>query len=319
MLLKINVIILLIATGFGGCKNSGESSGRSAEKEPGSAPFPSELVDFIPFSENPVFSGTGSDTWDSSIRERGFIIRENNIYHMWYTGFRYGNEDDTLKVGYATSIDGITWNRYEGNPIFNGSWTEDMMVLKVDSVYYMFAEGRNDIAHMLTSKDKIQWNDYGAIDIRKVDGNPISEGPYGTPTVWWEKGIWYLCYERSDEGIWLATSEDLVVWNNIQDEPVISKGPELYDRYGLAVNQVIKYGDWYYAYYHGTNKEDWSEWSTNVAASKDLVHWTKYEGNPIMRENKSSGIVVYDGKGYRLYTMHNEVAVHFHTAPDSLK
>ena len=314
--MRINVIILFIAAGIWGCKNSGQNSEGNLDKEPESGPFPSEIVVFQPFSGNPVFTGTGLDTWDSNIRERGYIIRDDNMYHMWYTGYRRGDEDDTLKVGYATSADGIAWNRYEGNPIFSGSWTEDMMILKVDSTYYMFAEGRNDIAHMLTSWDKINWEDHGPIDIRKVDGDPISEGPYGTPTAWRENGVWYLFYERNDEGIWLATSEDLDIWKNIQDEPVISKGPELYDKYGLAVNQIIKYGDWYYAYYHGTNEEDWSEWSTNVAASKDLIHWTKYGGNPIMKQNKSSGILVYDGTQYRLYTMHNEVAVHFHNVPD---
>ncbi len=33
--------------------------------------FPSEIVDFIPYKNNPVFRGTGTDTWDKEIRERG--------------------------------------------------------------------------------------------------------------------------------------------------------------------------------------------------------------------------------------------------------
>ncbi|MEQ8809312.1 MAG: glycosylase, partial [Imperialibacter sp.] len=98
---------------------------------------------------------------------------------------------------------------------------------------------------------------------------------------------------------------------NVQDEPVIEMGPEVYDKYGLAVNQIVKYNGTYYAYYHGTAFEDWHEWSTNVAASKDLVHWTKYEGNPIMGENRSSGILVPDGSKFRLYTMHDKVEVFF--------
>ena len=57
--------------------------------------------------------------------------------------------------------------------------------------------------------------------------------------------------------------------------------------------------------------EDWREWSTNVAASKDLRTWVKYTGNPILEDNKSSGILVQDGEKYRLYTMHDEVHLHF--------
>jgi predicted GH43/DUF377 family glycosyl hydrolase len=139
----------------------------------------------------------------------------------------------------------------------------------------------------------------------------LTPGPYGTPTVFIEKGVWYLFYERNDDGIWVATSTDLKVWKNLQDEPVIRKGPEPYDKFGVAVNQIIRYGDYYYAYYHGTPTEDWSVWNTNVAVSKDLVVWAKYAANPILEENKSSGILVYDGTQYRLYTMHEKVNLHF--------
>ncbi|MEX2235115.1 MAG: glycosylase, partial [Cyclobacteriaceae bacterium] len=92
---------------------------------------------------------------------------------------------------------------------------------------------------------------------------------------------------------------------------VIKKGPESYDKFGVALNQIIRYGDYYYAYYHGTPTEDWSVWNTDVAASKDLIVWTKFPENPILEENKSSGIMVHDGTQYRLYTMHNNVNLHF--------
>lgn len=276
-------------------------------------PFPSEIIDFTPYSENPIFSGTGENTWDHRIRERGFILKEADGYHMWYTGFEDYDENTILKLGYAHSDDGFDWNRHEGNPIFSESWVEDMMVWENEGRYYMFAEGKNDIAKMLTSTDKIHWENQGNLDIRQSDGTPLSEGPYGTPTVWVENGTWYLFYERNDQGIWLATSEDLKTWTNVQDDPVLQMGPEKYDQYGVAVNQVIKYNDHYYAYYHGTSLEDWSDWTMNVAVSKDLLQWTKYPENPIMGDNKSSGILVHDGTQFRFYTMHPEVAVHFPT------
>ena len=33
--------------------------------------FPREIVDFIPYEMNPVFSGRGGEHWDAKIRERG--------------------------------------------------------------------------------------------------------------------------------------------------------------------------------------------------------------------------------------------------------
>ena len=39
---------------------------------------------------------------------------------------------------------------------------------------------------------------------------------------------------RGDLGIWLATSEDMKVWTNVQDDPVIRLGPEEYDKEQVA-------------------------------------------------------------------------------------
>jgi beta-1,2-mannobiose phosphorylase / 1,2-beta-oligomannan phosphorylase len=271
--------------------------------------FPDELVHFVPFKNNPVFAGTGTATWDNQIRERGWILKEDNTYHLWYTG--YTNIDSTKYLGYATSPDGFTWTRYKDNPIHSSNWVEDMCVIKSGNTYYMFAEGKGDTAHMLTSTDRVHWTEQGNLDIRLTSGNSISKGPYGTPSVLKENGIWYLFYERDDSGIWLATSKDLKTWTNVQDEPVLKCGPEQYDKFAVAMNQVIKYKGLYYGYYHASAFKDWHEWSTNVAVSNDLIHWTKYVNNPIVDSNKSSGILINDGMRYRLYTMHPEVNVYF--------
>jgi beta-1,2-mannobiose phosphorylase / 1,2-beta-oligomannan phosphorylase len=273
--------------------------------------FPDELTKFESYEQNPIFSGTNPDSWDAQIRERGFILKEGAQYHLWYTGYNEKDSSGILRLGYATSGDGLKWERYPFNPIFRESWVEDLMVVKHKDVYYMFAEGKNDIAHLLTSEDKIHWEDHGSLSITYAKGEPLSAGPYGTPTAWIENDTCYLFYERNDEAIWLAFSTDFKTWTNVQDDPVLKPGPEKYDKHGVAVNQVIKYNDLYFAYYHGTAFADWHEWSTNVAVSKDLVHWRKCHGNPILKENKSSGIIVHDGTKFRLYTMHPEVAVHF--------
>jgi beta-1,2-mannobiose phosphorylase / 1,2-beta-oligomannan phosphorylase len=299
--------IYILLTLFAGCtkRTASENANTAAD----SSSHPREILDFTPVENNPVFTGTGTNTWDQKIRERGYIIREDGLYHMWYTGFR--EEPDTeMHLGYATSLDGLVWTRYAGNPVFDDGWVEDMMVVKSDSTYYMFAEGKDDIAHLLTSTDKVNWTEHGPLDIRYVNGTQLSKGAYGTPTAWLEGGVWYLFYERGDLGIWLATSTDMKIWTNKQDEPVIQIGPEAYDQYGVAVNQIIKHKGRYYAYYHATAFEDWHEWTSCVAISEDLIHWKKYEKNPIMKENKSSPILVHDGEQYRLYTMHDAVCVH---------
>ncbi|MGE5191640.1 MAG: glycosylase [Deltaproteobacteria bacterium] len=275
--------------------------------------FPAVLTRFRPYDKNPVFRGAGGDAWDAKIRERGWILREGGQWRMWYTG--YANAPDAqMMLGYATSSDGLNWTRHPGNPIYREHWVEDMMVVKQGETYYMFAEGKDDQAQLLTSRDGLRWKREGSLDVRYTNGEPISAGPYGTPTAWFEDGVWHLFYERSDKGVWLAKSKDLKVWTNVQDEPVLSPGPEAYDRLMIALNQIIRHDGRYYAYYHGSGTAEKPRlWTTNIAVSTDLVHWKKYPGNPLLpeRDNKSSGIVVHDGKQFRLYTMHPEVNVHF--------
>lgn len=310
------MVLLIIAT-------AGDSielapSARKTKEKATAEDFPPEIVDFIPYQGNPLFAGTGKNTWDCKIRERGYILREGNTYHMWYTGY---NDDlsDTKYLGYATSPDGLEWTRHPSNPIFDRSWVEDMFVVKHGGLYYMFAEGRNDIAHMMTSTDRVRWQDHGKLDIRYTTGEPLSPGPYGTPTIWIEGETWYLFYERDDLGIWLAASTDRKVWTNIQDEPVLPKSPESYDSKLVALDYVVKYKGRYYAYYHGIGPgiagQQWGNWTTNVAVSTDLIHWKKYPHNPIIIGN--SPILVHDGCQYRLYTMHPDVRVYFPRGSDA--
>lgn len=273
--------------------------------------FPKELTQFSPIAKNPVFIGTGIDTWDKKIRERGYILFEDGFYKMWYTG--YNPEMAKPKfLGYATSTDGIHWERYPGNPIFSEKWTEDMFVLKNEGTYYMYAEGDNDVAHLLTSTDGIQWREQGDLTILSAAGDTIP-GPYGTPVVWVEDGKWYLFYERNDLGIWIAGSTDKINWKNIQDEPVIALGPDKYDIAAVAANQVVKFNGKYYIYYHATDRPDWQHpsspvvWTSNIAMSTDLIHWVKYPGNPFVEGDHSSPILVFDGKKPSLYTMHSKV------------
>jgi sucrose-6-phosphate hydrolase SacC (GH32 family) len=273
--------------------------------------FPAELIQFSPIPENPLFSGTGANTWDKEIRERGFILYEEGLYKMWYTGYNPDMAREKF-LGYATSTDGIHWERYSENPVFSEKWTEDMFVIKHEGTYFMYAEGDNDVAHLMTSGDGIHWQERGDLTLLSTTGDTIP-GPYGTPSVWTEDGQWYLFYERNDSAIWLAKSADKLTWTNVQDEPVLPLGPDEYDIAAVAANQVVKHNGKYYIYYHATSSMDWQHptgpvtWTSNVAMSTDLIHWEKYPGNPIVKGDFSSPILVFDGDKPSLYTMHPAV------------
>lgn len=283
--------------------------------------FPPELIRFKQYGDKPVFTAAGEGTWEVKIRERGWIHLDPNSdgsnaarpkYQMWYTGYD-GTREGVKRLGYATSADGIAWTRYKDNPIHDQHWVEDMSIVPVDSLFHMFAEGKDDQAQLLVSRNGVQWQRVGQLDVRKTNGEPIEPGPYGTPTVWLENGVWHLFYERHDAGVWLATSRDLKFFKNVSDDPVLRPGQGIHDRDLIAMNQIVKHKGRYYAYYHGSAKgETPSLWSTCVAVSDDLRSWKKYENNPLLpRElNRSSGIVIRDGERFRLYTMHPDVWLH---------
>lgn len=290
------------------------SSYAAEPSKPEGPEFPDELVKFGPASDKPLLEGAGANAWDRMVRERGWIMREDGMWHMWFTGYNYDISKAKF-LGYATSPDGIQWTRWPGNPLTTDGWVEDMCIIKNDGTYYMFAEGRDDIAHLLTSKDRLHWQERGDLDIRQTNGQPISAGPRGTPSAWFENGTWWLLYERGDLAVFEATSKDLKVWTNVTDEPVIKCGPEAYDLHAVAVDQIIKHKGRYYAYYHASALPKWGEWTTCLAMSEDLVHWKKYPGNPVLKVNPgspgaSTGMVVQDGKGFRLYTTHPDVRVY---------
>src|SRR3954449_2575016 len=85
--------------------------------------FPRGLVEWTPIAGNPVFQGTGGDTWDRKIRERGYVLIQDGRYHLWYTGYN-DDRSPTKFLGHATSTDGRQWTRDLANPIFDKTWVE---------------------------------------------------------------------------------------------------------------------------------------------------------------------------------------------------
>jgi hypothetical protein len=184
-----------------------------------------------------------------------------------------------------------------------------MMVLKQGDTYYMFAEGKHDQAHWLTSADGVHWQRQGVLDIRYTNGEPLTPGPFGTPFVWREDNTWYLTYERMDRGVWLATSTDLVRWTHVQDQPILTPDPAEHGQ--IAVNQIIRRDDRYFALYHALDDPERRLWNTHLATSTNLVDWQRYPQNPLLHDNQSSGMYVPTEGGWRLYAMHPSVNVYF--------
>ncbi len=263
----------------------------------------SALVNFTPVSSNPRLTPGPAGSSDENIRERGWVMYENGLYHMWYGGWRgtYNRSTPSLvDMGYATSSDGVNWTKYAGNPIQTNYWMEDFSVLKNGNTYYLYAEdeftGDGARIDLYTSTDKLNWTRYGTVLTRGSRG--WENDKVGTPVVWKEGSVWYMLYEGLGQAyagqVGLATSSDGRNWTRNANNPVLT-GP-LGNQLDLAIDSILKLNGVYHAYAHydtgGLN------WVGGLFVSQDLISWTAYPNNPM---TYTSPVIVANGTDYRMY------------------
>ena len=122
-------------------------------------------TNFIKHPDNPVLENGPTGSWDSWAAHSPWIIFDGQSYKMWYTG---GNGTPGIQaIGYATSSDGLNWEKYSNNPVLKGeqiiSDLNDACVIKVDGEYLMFYSWAiNSNSYIMgiglaTSEDGINW------------------------------------------------------------------------------------------------------------------------------------------------------------------
>jgi len=169
---------------------------------------------------NPVLS-PGSD-WEGVAVMAPHVMWEpdQNLFRMWYSG---GEQYEPNAVGYATSTDGLNWNRRADNPVlrpdsglvWEGARVTAAQVLKHGPYYYAFYIGFSDVSHAAIGLAR---SDDGITNWERHPDNPIiSPGFSGwdssacyKPFALFSRGRWMLWYNgRNDkvEQIGLATRD----------------------------------------------------------------------------------------------------------------
>lgn len=181
---------------------------------------------WIPEGNNPVLASTQS--WSKiggiSAIYSPTLLYENSTYKLWYGGAMSGHD----QIGYATSVDGISWTQYAGNPVvtYGTGWdslfANDPSVVKVGSNYYMFYTGcanyngqYNEIG-LATSTDGISWTKYASNPILPM-GYSEDEYYVWMPTVIYEDNtfkMWYLGTNHAwtISSLYYSTSSDGISW-----------------------------------------------------------------------------------------------------------
>ncbi len=150
-------------------------------------------VDWTKYPGNPILTGGPSGSWNHNVVEASVLYNaDSSRFEMWFVATS-GSPVFPYRIGFATSIDGLTWEMHP-DPVLNpgsaGEWdaytVEFPYVIRENGEYKMWysSGGSNYIQYKIglaTSSDGINWTKYAS--------NPI----LGFGTEPWEAGGVMAC------------------------------------------------------------------------------------------------------------------------------
>ncbi|MBN8218667.1 MAG: hypothetical protein J0L75_18650 [Spirochaetes bacterium] len=177
---------------------------------------------FTRSASNPVLGPGPSNAWDGNWVESPVVLVEGGAWKMYYTGI---DAKWQIRIGLATSTDGVLWTKYSGNPVLDvgktGAWDDFAAavpaVLKKGSTWQIFYCSLSHAEAILgmrapkigyaASADGLQWTRY--------EGNPIltawdiylqPDGPYNPCALFDEKAGQYKMWYETGTGFGMATA-----------------------------------------------------------------------------------------------------------------
>lgn len=186
------------------------------ELEVGYATSP-DGINWTKYSGNPVLKSGAEGTWDDLAIISPSVIYDGQIYKMWYSGDP-GNSE--RQIGYATSPDGVNWEKYPGNPVMSqtadawDSFSVDGPSVIFDGIKYkMWYDGSNLINRRIgyaTSPDGVTWTKYSGNPVLDIGGaGEWDSKSINYPMVLFDQNkykIWYTGYDLQGYAIGYATS-----------------------------------------------------------------------------------------------------------------
>jgi len=160
------------------------------------------------------------------------VLHNGTSFAMWFDEM---NSTSPMRIGLATSKDGISWSRYLHNPVLGRSRGEGWDSWDVENPWVLYEDG-----------------------VYKM----------------WYSGDGALSGPNSNMQIGYATSPDGMNWTKYSDNPVLTAGGNTWDDLAVSKPKVVHTGSAYLMYYKGESKESDAD-TIGLATSKDGTHWTK--------------------------------------------
>ncbi len=194
-----------------------------------------ESVDGINWREPVVVLAPRDSGWENLIN-RSSVVHKGDLYYMWYTG----QTSKTSQIGFATSKDGIHWERQSDQPVLKAEleWEKtsvmcpDVQWDEEDQLFKMRYSGGeqyepNAIGYA-TSPDGIQWTKYENNPIFAADPKSKWEQHKVTAGQIVKRGEWYYMFYIGFENehlarIGIARSKDGINnWVRMKNNPIVS-------------------------------------------------------------------------------------------------
>ncbi|SPE58689.1 conserved exported hypothetical protein [Verrucomicrobia bacterium] len=225
-----------------------------------------ESKDGFHWSEPPqIVLGPRRDTgWENDIN-RPVVLKRADGYHIWYTG----QARDRSAIGYATSPDGVVWERRSDKPVLAADqpWEKEAVMCphvlwdpaaKLFRMWYSGGEQYEpDAIGYASSPDGLTWTKAANNPVFKSDPKRQWEQHKVTACQVIQEDGWYVMFyigfrDVDHAQIGLARSKNgLTGWQRLSANPIVRPDPEQWDHDACYKPYAIFDGTKWLLWYNG--------------------------------------------------------------------
>jgi hypothetical protein len=287
--------------------------------------------DFTWYENNPILNKGASGDWDNWRVWDSKIVPIDDVIHMFYLGIT----GDSNGIGYAISTDGLTFAKFEKNPVFqpdgvgfDASGFSGVVPFVENDIWMLYYNASADgerygwdlpagtSVGLTTAPDPTGPWSAGQLVLKAGENGEWDSGVILPRNIFFTEDGYRMYYAAESKPVdydymcGMATSQDGIVWTKYdnpstteapfaESDPVMKPSPVGWDSFGVLCS-VIKTDTGWEMFYDG--------WTSSTPArigyafSSDGINWTKYKGNPGLGSQRSPTSAIKIGSTYYIYT-----------------